>query len=308
MQWLGRLEPSIDPYFKGDIETDRFYYTSELTADPISYDVSSLPAGSIHDVWAVGPILGLLAWGKAYGSGLYGVGGYGLAPIVCDTLRYGIPVNSQAVTLRFNDGGSLSVAQHLATFLGSIRIADCGGKIKCHTSYGEAREWGIWNRHNQRKIILKGGATKPFTPDLVYQEYQYSPNWGPFACNASAHLKVFSGRSVSVDSWYHANAWLQEFGGHHAIIQGAIGWNSTDTPSGLWWQRGQEGYTGTGYIAGTTNCAARFIQSDSCGHNKIYPLIKTTDIASSSAVNDGTSVAMMWGEETRMLITAEWMG
>lgn len=330
--FCGRLAPTKDLYFRGDVETNRLYcvptelgatvsivgwiyavpFMSGPTAEPSSYDVSALPGGSIHDVWAVNvgglAVMGLLQWGRAYGSGPYGVGGYGLAPVVYDTPYYGIPVNSAAITLRLTDSSSLTVSQYRATFLGSIRIADCGGKIKCHTSYGEAREWGIWNRHNQRRIILKGGATRPFDPSLIPLEYQYSPAWAPFAGNTNAHLKVFSGRPVSVDAWYHANAWLQEYAFHHSIIQGAIGWNSIDTPSGLWWQRDQEGYTGTGYIAGTTNCAARFIQADSCGANKIYPLIKTTNIAASSVGDDGTSVAAMWGEEHRMLLTAEWMG
>lgn len=333
--FCGRLAPTQDPYFRGDAETGTLFcipesgatwplvnalgvvvdvpFLSGPTSRSASYEVSGLGAGKIFDVWATEvsglAVLGLAEWTKNYGAGLYGAAGYGgLAPQVSDVPYYGIPVNSTATTLRLSDGSSLSVSQYRATFLGSIRVADSGGLINCHTSYGEAREWGIWNRHNQKPILLKGGATRPFDPSLAVYENQYSPSWAPFVGNLNAHVKVFSGRPVSVDTWYHANAWLQEYAGHSSIIQGAIGWNSTSAPSGVWWQRDNEGYTGTGYIAGTTNCAARYVQPLSVGANKIYPLIKTQNISASSVINDGTSVAEMWGEELRMMLTAEWLG
>lgn len=304
MQGFGRLEPSIDPYFKGDIETDRFYYTSELTADPISYDVSGLPAGSIHDVWAVGPILGLRVWGRAYGSGLYGMGAYGYAPAVLDTLSYGVPVNSAAITLRLADSSSLTVARYLATFLGSIRIADCGGKIKCHTSYDEAREWGIWNRHNQRPIVLKGGSS-PGPADLSKLN-QYSPQWAPFQLNENAHLKIFSGRPISVDVRYQTGSFLYIAPGQAAIVQGAVGWDSTDTPSGMWFGHSFE--SGNPILCGASQQQAEFINQSSVGLHKAYPLIKTQGVLAGSAVNDGHSAIAMFNQELRMMLTAEWMG
>lgn len=329
--FCGRLTPAADPYFTGDAVTPTLFcipetgatwpivnalgtvadipFLSGPTVAAATYDVSGLGACQIFDVWATevsgAAVMGLAQWCRNYGSGTYSSGGYGLAPQIFDTPYYGIPVNSAPITLRLTDGSSPVVAQYRATFLGSIRIANIGGKIICRTSYGEAREWGIWNRHNQKRIVLKGGDTTMTDPNAVFV---YSPTWAPVFGDLNAYLKVFSGRPCLVDTKYCHNTWLQEFAGYSSIIQGAVGWGSRTVPSGFWFQRDCEGYTGPGAIMQAVSLTAHYDNAFSCGLTEMYGLVKTQGIAAASRTNDGTSVMCMGPLELRMLLTAEWMG
>lgn len=280
------------------------FTSSHLDRGP-SFSLNGLSAGSAHDIYLAyvsgAPLLVRVPWA-----------GTPLAPQVADASYDGLPVNAVAMTAYRGEGSAVPIPQYHGLHLGSVDIS-APGLAKCLSSYGEARQWGVWNRHNQQKILLKGGSLRA---GVTNDTYMYSPAWAPFLGNMEAHLRIFSGRPVGVDIWYHAAAWLQAYAGSNSIIQGAIGWNSTTTPSGVWWQRDIEGYGGGNYpqyfaetyLANQTNTAARFVQNVSNGQNKAYALIKTQDIADASVGNDGTSVAVMWGEELRMLMTAEWWG
>lgn len=331
--FCGRLTATADPYFRGDVETSTLFcipesgatwplvsalgvvidvpFLSGPTARSAAYDISGLGAGKIFDVWATEvsglAVLGLAEWTKNYGAGLYGAAGYGgLAPHVSDAPYYGIPVNSAATALRLSDGSSLSVDQYRATLIGSIRIADSGGKIKCHSSYDLAREWGIWNRHNQRQIILKGGSS-PIAGNLATQLWQYSPAWAPFLNDLTAYLSVFTGRPGAIMTAYESGSFLYIGApGMAAIVQGAVGWDSTNTPMGRWWGHSFE--SGNPILCGAADSRATYINQSFVGSHKVFPLVRTQDVLPGSIVGDGHSAVAMFNQELRMMLIAQWMG
>lgn len=278
-----------------------------------TYSVAPLTPGTIHDLWTYAPagvaIPGLAAWstGKAYGAGTYGAGIYGNypEPPLIDAQYWGIPTNPAPITLRLNDGSFVTVPACQATYIGAVRVSEDAAVLRWHDGYGEAREKGIWNRHNQKKLLLKGGDTTMQDPAKVFA---YSPTWAPVFGNLNAHLKVFSGRPCLVDLKYCHNTWLQEFAGYSSIVQGAIGWNSQDTPSGFWFQRDWEGYTGPGGLMGAVSMVAHYNNAYLFGLRKAYGIIKTQGVTATSRTNDGTSVMVMGPIELRMLVTAEWDG
>lgn len=290
------------------------FLSSPTDGGPI-YSVAPLTPGTIHDLWTYAPagvaVLGLAAWstGKAYGPGTYGAGVYGNypEPPLLDTPYWGVPSNPSPLVLRLNGGGFVTVPANQATYIGAIRISDDAAVLRWHDSYGEAREKGIWNLHNQKPLLLKGGDTSMQDPAKTFV-CSPDPNWSPVFGNLNAHLKVFAGRPCLVNLKYCHNTWLQAFASHNAIMVGAIGWNSTDTPSGFEMERDQEGYIGAGAMMGAVSLVAHYNNAYLCGMRKAYGLVKTKDILPTSRTNDGTSVMCMGPDELRMLITAEYPG
>lgn len=278
-----------------------------------TYSVASLTPGNIYDVWAYASagiaVLGLVAWstGKTYGAGTYGSGIYGNypEPSLIDAAYYGIPTNPSPLVLRLSGGSMATIPANQATYLGAIRVSDDAAVLRWHDGYGEAREKSIWNLHNQKSLLLKGGDCTMQDP---VDTFVYSPAWAPVFGNVNAHLKVFSGRPCFVNTKYNHSTWQQEFAGYSSIIQGAVGWGSQNTPSGFWLQRDSEGYTGPGAIMTGSSSVAHYDDAFNCGLTKMYGLVKTQGIAATSRTNDGTSVMVMGPQESRMLLTAEWMG
>ncbi len=304
--------PSVPIVDGSGIVQDVPFLTGPMDGGP-TYSVAPLTPGSIHDIWTYAAagvaVLGLAAWstGKTYGAGTYGSGIYGnySDPPLIDAPYDGIPTNPAPITLRLNDGSSIIVPINQATYLGSIRISDDAAVLRWQDGYGEAREKGVWNLHNQKSLLLKGGDTSMQDPQEVFV---YSPQWAPVFGNLNAHLKVFSGRPCLVDLKYCHNTWLQEFAGHSSIVQGAVGWNSQDTPSGFWFQRDWEGYIGPGALMGAVSLTAHYDNAYLCGMRKAYGIVKTQGISPTSRTNDGTSVMVMGPQELRMLLTAKWLG
>lgn len=280
-----------------------------------TYSAAPLSLGKAYDVWVYAPsgiaIMGLAAWsdGKTYGAGTYGSGIFGNypEPPMFDVPYYGIPINPAPLALRLADGSSVTVPANQATYIGAIRVCEDAAVLRSHDGYGEAREKSVWNLHNQKPLLLKGGDTSMQDPAKTFV-CSPDPIWSPVFGNLNAHLKVFSGRPCLVNLKYCHNTWLQAFASHNSIMVGAIGWNSADTPSGFEMQRDQEGYTGPGAIMGAVSLNAHYNNAYLCGMRKAYGLVKTKDILPFSRTNDGTSVMVMGPQESRMLLTAEWMG
>lgn len=306
-------------------------FLSDPTDAMQSYSVSGLTTGKEYDVWATAvdgaAVIGLLEWSPAqvFGVGVYGHGAYGHRPYpaMLDTTFRGIPVNSAEVVLRLDGGDTLSIDSHRATFLGSIRVSDDAAVIRCHKSYGERREWGVWNAHNQKQVKLKGGANKPFDLGELSAPGICSPTWAPWNEDSDAFLHVFTGRRETVDCHYHHNAWLQSFVGNDktAVISGAVGFGrtggfdtsshehiSSDDPPGFWFQRDIENNSAGAYIAEGSNQCARYIHPGHAGAVKVWGLVWTQNIDPSTRPTEGAAYISMWGQENRMLLTAEWMG
>lgn len=340
---LDEIKESSDTLFYKTVSGDTIPVINSLgdiahlsfLADPAdaaqSYSLSGLTPGKEYDVWVTEnnatAVLGLAEWApkRAYGSGVYGSDFYsdGLHPSVWEVPYRGIPVNSDEITLRLDSGDALIVAVHRASFLGSVIISGDEAVIRCHKTYGEKREWGIWNAHNQKPIALKGGATKPYTLDLINAPGICSPEWAPWLSNYDVYIQVFSGRPETIDCQYHHAAWLQSFIGsdNSAVISGAIGFGRTggfgvnthqnvavDNPPGIWWQYVVENSTAGNYLAlGNSQCA-RYIHPSNSGSVKVWGLVWTQNIKPENVVNAGVPFVSMWGQENRMLLTAEWMG
>jgi hypothetical protein len=295
-----------------------------------SYSVADLTPGKEYDVWITEndgvAVLGLLEWQcKTYGSGLYGADRYGHKPFPAmrEVPFRGIPVNSDEITLRLDGGAPLIVDAHRATFLGSIRISDDAAVVRCHTSYGEKREWGIWNAHNQKRVILKGGDTTPFDPSHFDDPGICSNVWAPWKGNYDANVRIFTGRGETVDCRYHHATYLQAFLGNDQapVIYGAVGFGrsggfdtsthdhiATDIPPGYWWQRDIENLTAGNYLAEGSSQSARYVHPGSVGSVKVWGLVWTQSVLPTTRINQGLAYISMWGQENRMLLTAEWMG
>lgn len=329
----GYLSPRAASYDTGDIETtilryvpavgasvplvdgsgalvDWLFCSSPLDAG-LCFDVSNLAPGSVHDVYASehsgAVVLGLLPWSapRGYGGGYSGAFTAGGSPALVDIPYYGVPVIPAAAVLMLPGiGNTLAVAQYRATYLGTIRIADDAALLRCLSSYGEKREWGIWNRHNQRTIRLKAGDTSMIDPAHLYV---YQPSvWGVIFGNVNAHAKVFTGRPQPVYARYCHNSWNAETSGYQCVLFGAIGWNSQDTPSGNWIQRSNEGFSAGGMVGGASSKTARYCAETSCGLNTVYGLVKTD--GPPPVPTAGLPFITMGPRELRMLITVEYQG
>jgi hypothetical protein len=329
----GYLTLNSVPYQVGDVEAAILNYVPDRSASVplvngaglvcdvpfcasplspgLSFDVSNLTPGNAYDVYAAldgsSVVLGMLPWSAPRGYAGGYAGGYtgGGSPALLDVPYYGIPVIPAAANLVLPGiGNTLSVAQYEATYLGSILISTDAAILRCHSSYGEAREWGVWNRHNQRHILLKGGDTTMVDPA---QLYVYSPAWAPVFGDLNAYLQVFSGRPVSVDTRYSHSTWIGEPSYTQCVAQGAIGWNSQSNPSGFWWQKTREGFSAGGMVGGANTQTARFCQPVSCGMNKVWGLVKTQAVPPPPEPANGQNITM-GPLELRMLLTAEWKG
>lgn len=107
-------------------------------------------AGSV--VFGTGP-----AWAtNTFGSGARGTG----AGTTQLSRLNGLYVNTEAITLR-NGGTTYSIAAREATYLGTILIDATQAQLTCHTLYGQARRWSIWNAFNRRPLELIAGDSGP---------------------------------------------------------------------------------------------------------------------------------------------------
>lgn len=310
--------------------TGVFPFLESPTDQFVSFPLAGLTPDSEYDVWAIQAdgiqlaIIGLAAWTpkKPFGSGAFGRGAFGSYPFpqVIDAAYDGIPSNPDPVNLQLADGTQVTAAPNSATFLGSVRIS-CDGKITCHQTYRGGAEWGVYNAQNQKRIILKGGDPKPFNLANLNAPGTYSPNWAPYS--DASFLKVFTGRPETIDCHYHHACWMQAFVGNEVapVISGAIGFNrksgfnvgdhqviANRNPDGHWWQRDIENNLSGNYIAEGNSQAARFVRPGSAGTKDIWALIWTQNVLKTTQANQLLAYISMWGQEQRMLLTAEWDG
>lgn len=228
MSFGGRLTlVSGKPVIDADVTSSTLYYTHDsgntagayTFGSELSLSLAGLAGGSIHKVF-IGPdglYLGSPSSARLYGRGLYGAGVYpGHDPN---------PPLSRVNGVQVNSAGD--------PYLGSIQIDPAGGTVTCHVSQGYSRRWGVWNRYNQRPIMLKGVGDDVgiYTPDAVM------PTWGPLHNNANNSVKWISGEPQPVELGLymcrgvlagHSDPYVDTSGQHEC----GIGINSTSENSG----------------------------------------------------------------------------
>lgn len=330
----GYLSPSLSQYSRVDVEVSSLYCaptelgaacaivgSSGLTKVPFlsgptdpgpSYNVSGLVAGKIYDVWCVDvsgvATMGLLRWGRAYNTGNYGSGMYGgRQPSISDTQYFGVPVNPVPITLRMNNGSSLAVPQYKATFIGTVSTDAVDGKIKCHSSYKLSPKWMIWNRHNKRDIIVKGGSNPyELAGNISFSDRDWSPWLNSDALTGPAQILV--GRSSPVSSRFSTGTYQVAPVDYASILQNAIGWNSKNSPSGIWGAASLESFCDSGQ-QGAKQFSCEFVQPSASGMNDIWPLVKIQGpVLPGATVDNGASYASLWGNELRGGLTVEYEG
>ena len=109
------------------------------------------------------------------GTGARGTGAGGTA----QTRLNGLLVNTTTMTI-LNGASSYSIATASGVFLGSIIVSPTtAGTVNLHRSFGQTRQWGIWNAFNRVPIYLKAGdATSTWNRSgAAYRVYQANKWW-----------------------------------------------------------------------------------------------------------------------------------
>lgn len=119
---------------------------------------SSHTVNTVFDVF-VAPVSGVLTLvtGPAWANSSPGTGSRGTGAASTEITRIkGIWVNAVDMTAR-NGTTTYSIGANRATYLGSIMIDAVAGQVTCHTTWGQARKWGVWNAYNRQPIELRAG-------------------------------------------------------------------------------------------------------------------------------------------------------
>ena len=198
----------------------------------------------------------------------------------------GFNVNATTMTL-LNGVSSYSIATASGLYLGSIFINPAtAGTVNLHRSYGQSRQWGIWNAFNRVPIYLKAGdntATWVYTTNAVFR---------PSNNSTANSLYIFSGLAEDI-----YNIEFSQFlsgSNANAMAQLAIGVNSGTSASGFIARSWNAGVTAN---IGTT-VTAIYESSPLLGINQIISLEQTNN--SGSLTFNGT--------EASMLLLAKWKG
>lgn len=146
-----------------------------------------------------------------------------------------------------------STPKNQASYVGSILIDSLSGVCTAHFSYGANRKFGVWNMYNQAPIMMKAGISyPPFPTSPVAGSTGYTPNpvyptWGAAAQSPSINITVFTGLKQSPIECNYAQAWRVTYqngaGNASSQVFGGIGWDSTTTPSGTWFQGNGENFS-----------------------------------------------------------------
>ena len=225
--------------------------------------------------WAAGSGGSVTAGSCARGTG---AGGTAL------TRSNGYLVNANAMTV-LNGANSYSIASASGIYLGSVYINPAtAGTVNLDRSYGQSRQWGIWNAYNKVPIYLKAGDS---TASWVYgtATVRYSNN------TSANSLMLFSGLAEDVYSVSFSQAATNQTSQINPVFR--IGLNSAGaTAVGFY---GQVGVFNGGPNIQTAQ--AKYTSTPLLGINQINSLESSTGGSSS-----------FYGTEAQMLIDAMWKG
>lgn len=208
----------------------------------------------------------------------------------------GLYVNTTTTTLLgiSTAAASTSIATASGVYLGSIYIGATAGTVNLHRSWGQSRQWGIWNAYNRTPLTLNAGDSTA-TWNNTTASIQ--------ASNASTanSLTVFSGLAeelftTSFKQMIHPSA----AAGANILLLIGVGWNSTSAFSGTVGSVGQIAGGGGATQIPYGNAFAQYTASPALGVNVATCLEQ--DAQDTGATNT------MYGTQTYMLLQAQWRG
>lgn len=270
-------------------------YPYEFSQLSLSLSAGVQAANSIYDVFlynsTAGPLIGTgPAWSNA-GAGT-GSRGSGAGTTQLSRLK-GVWTNTVQVTLT-NGSTSFTCPINQGVYLGSILIDGTAGQVTCHRSYGQSRNWGVWNNYNRQPLFLKGGdPTSSWALSTVTSSVRFT--------NASSqnNLKLLSGLSEEpfTATYYQSVRFPSNNDGTYT---NGIGWNSSASFNGL---TGIYACTveGSNAINISANSVAKYATGPSLGLQQAFALEQVSSLSESTSF-------FLFGTEAGMLFTVEWRG
>lgn len=239
-------------------------------------------ANGIYDVFAFddsGVIR--LGTGPVWNTVTAGSGARGSGAGTTELTRLqGLLVNNVAMTAR-NGASTYSVSAKCAIYLGTIIIDGTQGQCTCHVTYGQSRNWGVWNAFNRKPIILKAGDSTA--------NWQYTTSAYRASNNASANsIRVLHGLPGTA---FDVRNDLNFSGNNSTTAKAGIGWNSTSAASG---KEGKFGQRNNDYA----NVVARFVQNAA---------VIGSNVITSLEYGSGGSTCTWYGTEAETLLSVRYM-
>lgn len=168
---------------------------------------------------------------------------------VQDALYWGVRVNAVEMPCRASPFTTITCPQYQCTLLGTIKISPTAGLVRCDFSYGQNRECGVWNAHNQVDLVLQAGNREPLSGGQFGNgAYYFSTSWGPLHGDGGNALNIVIGRPG-----HTAEVRLLRRGRtNFSAFNTGIGWNSTTVPSGHWGGFNAETFSNTAWFGAGT--------------------------------------------------------
>lgn len=227
-----------------------------------------------------------LATGPAWSVSTAGSGARGTGASTTQLTRIkGLHVNAVSMTGR-NGATTYSIGANLATYLGSIFIDGTAGQITCHTAWGKARKWGVWNAHNRRHIKMMEGTS---TASWSIQGTVIYPVFVAVDADSTNSITTFTGLPEEQISCQYSQ--FGTTGAANRVIYNAIGLNSTTAMVGTFGKMHNVGGDHRG------NAVAVATVSPGLGINNIQALGSTDGVTATQS-----------GTQPFMVLTAEYEG
>lgn len=210
-------------------------------------------------------------------------------------LYKGVPVNSADVPLK-TAAGVVTIPAGQAIHVGAVRVGDVAGQVTAHRTYGPSRLYDVWNRHNQRRVIIEAGAEDPRGGGTA--------SWAILRGNAGNSLKVFCGDQQDVRLSYYQSVNCYVPAGGSAWASNAFGINSGTVPSGTWGQWGRDNGASVSNPANPGACILathRIASADSVGETKVNALVSVVE------ANGGSVTFFTANGIQEKKLVAEWM-
>ena len=248
---------------------------------------SNHSANNIYDLFVINDAGTLrLVSGPAWSTATAGAGARGTGAGTTELNRtVGILTNAAAMTARYG-ATTVSVNANCATYVGSMWMDGTNGQVTCHTAYGQARKWGLWNAYNRAPITLRAG-------DPTTSWATSASGWAIANGDTNNKLTVFQGLAEEVVFARLSQRATHETNTGSFFI--GIGVNSTSAPSGFV----PTGFNVSGSGLGSAwSLAAFHAEQPTIGISAFSALQNT----------DGTAQTRFYGTETNMVLNAMWRG
>jgi len=247
------------------------------------YDIYAYASGStvgfgVSPSWSAGSGGSVTPGSCARGTG---AGGTQL------TQTNGLYVNTTSMTLLgiATAASTASITTASGLYLGSIYIGATAGTVNLHRSYGQTRQWGIWNAYNRVPIyVLAGDGTASWS----YATATLRPS-----NNSTANgITTFTGLAEEETGVQFIQYVTGANGGGGVTIGVGIGVNSTNSSSGVF---------GNWFMNATYSqmINAQYVMAPSLGINTVISLEKGNGAGGTYTFN---------GTNTNMQLTAQWRG